>query len=191
MTGNLSKSSLFNSNAFPFFDFDDNPLSQGFREIEMLMDDMRKSFFKDVPVSRIFFEPGRDYPKMNVYHDEKALYLEAAVPGFKQEDIEIKLEDNRLTINGKCSKKEEKNKRECCMKSIATRNFSRAVSLPKNINTETISARMEDGILSIALPYMREPEKPIKNIPISNSLPEPDVIEEPDTSGWGERDGPK
>jgi len=175
---NLSKPNLFSSSIFPFFDFDDNPISQGFRDMETLMDDMRKLFFRDAPVTRIFFEPGRDYPKMNVYQDETALYLEAAVPGFKQEDIEIKLEDNRLTINGKNSKKEEKNnKRECCMKSIATRNFSRSVALPKSIDIETISANMEDGILSIRLPYIKEIEKPIKNIPID--------------SGREKRDGPE
>jgi HSP20 family protein len=85
----------------------------------------------------------------NVEKTENEFILTTTLPGFKKEEIQISTENNILKISAKCNKKLNWLKEE----------YNQSYSLEDNIDTEKISAKLEDGILIITLP-IKEKVKP-------------------------------
>lgn len=86
------------------------------------------------------------YPPYNLIKiDEDKFLVEMAVAGYKEDDIEIKVEDNNLSIHGSI----EKDDREYLHKGISSRNFKKVFSLAEYV--EVNQAKLVDGILYISL----------------------------------------
>ena len=105
------------------------------------------------------------YPPYNLTHDEHGYRLELAVAGFKMEELEIYLSNDRiLMVRG--SKSEDQRSRNWIHRGIAARDFERQFTLAEHI--KVVSAKMEDGLLIIELE--REIPEAAKGrvIPISN-----------------------
>lgn len=91
-------------------------------------------------------------PSVNVYEDSKAFYVEAELPGYTTEDVNINVEKHVLHISSeKTAKKEE---RKYILRERGFVKFDRAFSLPEGINEEAIDAEFANGILTITLPKM-------------------------------------
>jgi HSP20 family protein len=100
-------------------------------------------------------------PSVDIYETENALILSAEVPGIDENDIEIKIEDNTLTLSGE--RKFEKETKEESYHRIerAYGSFYRSFTLPNYINQDKIEAHHENGVLKITMP--KKPElKPRK-----------------------------
>ena len=95
----------------------------------------------------------------NVSENENEYLIEITAPGLKKEDIKIEIENDILKIYSDVEdSKEEKNDgyyRREFYKSSFERNFT----LSNNVNKESISASMTDGILSVTIPKLKEEEK--------------------------------
>ena len=87
-------------------------------------------------------------PALDLYEDKGNFYVQAEVPGYDRKEIEVELERDRLVLKG--SRKSTKDDVE----SEAT--FHRSVTLPENVNAEAISARYENGILTVTVPKSEE-----------------------------------
>lgn len=72
--------------------------------------------------------------------------LEISLPGFKKEDVEVKVENGILEIHGKTTRWDKVD-------------YNRSYTLSDDIDQDKISATMEDGILEITLPKYKEEEK--------------------------------
>ena len=99
------------------------------------------------------------YPAVNVYEDSKAFYLEAALPGYTNEDVTINVDKHVLHIaSEKMTKKDE---RKYIVRERGNIRFDRAFSLPEGINEEAIEAEFKNGILTITLPKLptEQPKK--------------------------------
>ena len=99
------------------------------------------------------------YPEVNVYEDSKAFYLEAALPGYTNEDVTINVDKHVLHIaSEKMTKKDE---RTYIVRERGNIRFDRAFSLPEGINEEAIEAEFKNGILTITLPKLptEQPKK--------------------------------
>jgi len=101
----------------------------------------------------------------NVLEKENEYQIELSAPGLKKEDIKIELENDVLKISSNFEdQKEEKNDgyyRREFYKSSFERNFT----LPKIANKNEISAQMENGILIVSIPKLKEEKT--ENIKIS------------------------
>ena len=86
-----------------------------------------------------------------------------AVAGFANEDLEVTLEENQLTIHGKQSESEE---RAFLHRGIAARQFQRAFVLAEGM--EVIGAELENGLLAIDL-ERPEPQRVIRKIVIKGA----------------------
>ena len=75
-----------------------------------------------------------------------------AVPGFSRNDIDISIEDGTLTIASIDLKKDDDLNPVYETREFNYTSFSRSWRVPKNINSENISARYEAGILEVTLP---------------------------------------
>ncbi len=99
-------------------------------------------------------------PAINVHQSDKEVVVEAHVPGYKEEDIEVEISDGLLTISGKTEvKKEEEKGKQYLHREWSAESFSRTISLPENVTEEKAEASIKDGVLTITLPKI-EPEKP-------------------------------
>ena len=106
-------------------------------------------------------------PAINVMEDEKNYKIELAAPGMVKEDFKISVdEDNNLVISMEKKhetkdehKKEEKKNMRYWRREFNYSKFQQAISLPDNIRKENISAKMENGLLTVTLPKITEEEK--------------------------------
>jgi len=95
-------------------------------------------------------------PSVDIYETENALILSAEVPGIVEDDIEIKIENNTLTLHGE--RKFEKETKEENFHRIerAYGSFHRSFTLPNYIDQDKIKAEHENGILKITMPKKTE-----------------------------------
>ena len=95
-------------------------------------------------------------PATNIKEDEKAFYLEMAVPGYSKEDIRISIEKDVLKIYSEQEKKEESQDQRYRMREFAMADFCRTFNLGEKIDQDNIKAEFNNGILSVTLPRKEE-----------------------------------
>ena len=109
-------------------------------------------------------------PAVNVKEDEKAYTMEVAAPGIKKEYCRVSLnEDGNLwiAIENKMEHKEEDKKQHCLRREFSYTNYQQNYSLPEDVVKDNISARVENGILTVTLPKQEKEAKVSKSIEIS------------------------
>lgn len=107
-----------------------------------------------------------NYPPHNVVKlDDTHYVIEVAVAGFAEDEIDVELKENVLTVRGEQVKKEEEV--EYLHKGISARNFTRTFPLAEHI--EVRGATVKNGILSIALEQVVPEENKPKKIAITFS----------------------
>jgi len=112
-------------------------------------------------------------PAVNVKESDKAFTMEVAAPGLKKEYCKVNInEDGNLVvkIEHKTESKDEPCKQECekfhyVRREFSYTNYEQTYILPDDVDKEHISAKVEDGILSISLPKLTpEPEKKMDRV---------------------------
>jgi molecular chaperone IbpA len=104
-----------------------------------------------------------NYPPHNIVQLTDCTYqIELAVAGFAQDEIDVELKDNLLTVRGEQSKKEEVT---YLHKGIGTRNFVRTFPLGEHV--EVRGATVKNGILTVDLELTLPEEKQAKKIAIT------------------------
>lgn len=90
-------------------------------------------------------------PPVDIYEDAHNIVLKLEVPGMKQEDLDIQIENNNLTVRGE--RKFEKEEKEENFHRIERRygSFYRAFTIPNTVNPESIKADYDAGVLRIQL----------------------------------------
>lgn len=105
--------------------------------------------------------------KSNFLEKEDRFILEMLIPGFNKEDIEISLDDFKITVK---TKKEEENEIEqnsdYTLKEFEINSFERTYSLPKNSDLENIESKYKNGILKIEILKIKKKNKKEKTIKI-------------------------
>lgn len=122
---------------------------------------LQKQFFGDNLLSPI---KGVNIPTTDVYTRDNQLTVEAHLPNFEQNDINIQVEDGALVISAERHEKEEDKSKQYVVRESSS-SFYRRITLPERADTENIKARLDDGILKIAIPLTPLPEP--KKIAIS------------------------
>ena len=110
-------------------------------------------------------------PAVNVAEDENAYTLEMAAPGIKKEYCRVSInEDGNLyvAIENKMEHKEEDKKLRYLRREFSYSNYEQSYTLPDDVNKEAIAAKVENGILTVTLPKMKQEEiKVARHIAIS------------------------
>ena len=98
-------------------------------------------------------------PAVDIYETENELVLKADLPDVELKDIDVRVENQTLTISGerKFEKKDTTKGYHRIERSYGT--FVRSFSLPNSFDTETIGAEYKNGVLSVTLPK-KETAKP-------------------------------
>ena len=119
------------------------------------MEDMSRSFFSSDPASALF--------RADISDMGEAYRLEAELPGFNKEDININIEDERMTISVERKAESEDNKPNYLRRERFYGSYSRSFDL-SGIDADKISASYANGILSLDLP------KQAASVPTSRRL---------------------
>ncbi len=94
---------------------------------------------------------GAFIPPVDVYEDEQGLRLKLEVPGIEEKDLDIRIENNVLTVRGE--RKLEKEEKEENFHRIERRygSFVRSFSLPNTVDQERVSADYKNGVVTLTL----------------------------------------
>lgn len=103
-------------------------------------------------------------PSVDIYETESDLVLTAEVPGIDENDVEIKIEDNTLTIKGDRNFEKETKEENYHRIERSYGSFYRSFTLPRNIDQDKIKAENENGILKVIMP--KKPELKPKKVKI-------------------------
>jgi HSP20 family protein len=95
-------------------------------------------------------------PAVDVYEDEHKVSLKIEVPGIDEKDIDVRVENNTLTVHGE--RKIEKEEKEENYRRVERQygSFIRTFTLPTTVDTENVSANYDKGVLKITLPKKAE-----------------------------------
>lgn len=124
--------------------FDLAPFRRGGHDVFSFFDEMEKNFMKNF---------GNQLPafQTDIVDEGDKFVLQADIPGFQKEDIEIHVDGSRLTILAKHDVKEEENKDNYVRKERKFGSFTRSFDV-SDIQTEMIEADYQNGVLKLELP---------------------------------------
>src|SRR5665811_2055553 len=130
-----------------------------YRELNTLQDRVNRLFHelatstegRDESLSTSSFAPAVD-----VYEDEHKVTMKIEVPGIDEKDIDVQVENNILTVHGE--RKIEKEEKEENYRRVERQygSFTRTFTLPTTVDTESVSATYDKGVLKINLPKKAE-----------------------------------
>ncbi len=123
-----------------------------FREVSTLQERMNRLFSDQLgAITHDEALTGNFVPPVDVYEDENSIQVRLEVPGIDEKDIDIRLENNVLTVRGE--RKFEKEEKEENFHRIERRygSFTRSFTLPATVNSEDVKADYEKGVLRIQL----------------------------------------
>lgn len=135
----------------PFIRFADRPVFRNpwaeFERIRQGLDELSRTYIdKGKPQSR-----ANVYPALNIYEENDRLIVTAELPGIKAQDLELSIEGETLTIQGKRDSKQNEPGISYHRREIEPGNFSRAITLPIKVDADQIGAKLNNGILVITL----------------------------------------
>src|SRR5467141_18646 len=124
-----------------------------YRELNTLQERVNRLFHES------FSNEGRDEslatssfaPAVDVYEDEHNITLKIEVPGIDEKDIDVRIENNTLTVHGE--RKIEKEEKEENYRRIERQygSFTRSFTLPSSVDPGQVSANYDKGVLTIKL----------------------------------------
>ncbi|HEX9061206.1 MAG TPA: Hsp20/alpha crystallin family protein [Clostridia bacterium] len=128
------------------------------------MDRVFENFFNDTAFPSHYRNSG--YMNVDIKENEKEYILEAELPGIKKEDINIEIQDKRLTISVKMDEMKEEKKDNYIRKERRAGTMVRSFNI-ENILSDNIAAKHENGILTLTLPKREEIRPSARKIDIS------------------------
>ena len=127
-------------------------------------------FYRSDWPARSVSQPSAFAPHFNVVERQDGYFITADVPGVREEDIDVTVQDNYLVISGSRNAEERKEGDNFYVYERRYGNFSRAFALPDNADPDSVEAHMKDGVLEVKV-AKRESAKPRK-IPLGQRIKE-------------------
>lgn len=103
------------------------------------------------------FGDGGWWPRVDISRDEGVYTMTFEVPGVDREDLHIDFNDGILTVRGEKKRGIEETTEGCRCTERYYGSFERSFELPSEAVAEEISARLENGVLTVTMP-VKEPE---------------------------------
>ncbi len=117
--------------------------------------------WESLPNSRLAKNP-MDFTEFSDHYE-----INADVPGFSPEDINIEYQDNVIFISGIKNNEKNDNNGKIYLQERLCNSFSRSFKLPSNINFDQVDAKLNNGVLKVVLPKQEVIKKPSRKIQIN------------------------
>lgn len=116
------------------------------RQMNSMFDDL----FNQEGDSGFYSKFGMPAPAMDIHQDDNQLEITAELPGVKEDDVELTIDDGVLTLRGEKKSAREDKERGYSERSYGS--FERRITLPSNVDADQCSAEFKDGVLTVTLP---------------------------------------
>ena len=126
---------------------------------------------------------GYSFP-VDVTNGSDSITIEASLPGFKPDDVDITVENGVLSINAETRSDHQEGEGETLVQEIRRGRVSRTIALPTGIEPDKATASFEDGVLTLRIPKA-EAVKP-RQIRINAASPATDSTDEKKGLATGE-----
>ena len=129
-----------------------------FRDLRTLQEEVNRLFSTNM--TRAFDDEGIGRgawaPSVDIYENKDQIVLEAELPGMKQEDFDLSIENNVLTLRGerKFEKTDDNDNYHRVERSYGA--FTRSFTLPHTVSAEGATAEYNNGVLRVTLPKREE-----------------------------------
>ncbi|HCX64056.1 MAG TPA: heat-shock protein Hsp20 [Eubacteriaceae bacterium] len=124
----------------------------GFTDFHNMLDDFfSDNFFSNRALTRDTF-------KVDVQEDEKAYKIEADLPGIKKDEVEVTLDDGRLTIAVNKEENIDEEKKNYIHKERRVCSMNRSIYLA-DAKDDDIKAKLDDGVLSVTVPKAEKKDR--------------------------------
>ena len=129
-----------------------------FRDLRSLQEEVNRLFSTNM--TRAFDDEGIGRgawaPSVDIYENKDQIVLEAELPGMKQEDFDLSIENNVLTLRGerRFEKTDETDNYHRVERSYGA--FTRSFTLPQTVSAEGATAEYNNGVLRVTLPKREE-----------------------------------
>jgi len=130
---------------------------------DRIFDDMIGNMFPTIAndFGDDFFTKG-SYPKVNVVNYDECIEIDAAIPGMTKEDVDVEITDGVLTIQGTSNQNRNVDDAQYLKREIKRSSFRRSFTLGDNLQADNITARYDNGILTLVIPkFTPDDVKPI------------------------------
>jgi len=109
--------------------------------------------------------PGLGVVPMDIYEQADAFYIRAALPGVQEEDVDLSIEKDVVTLKGnvRCNYMGEGTK--VYLLETPYGSFTRSVRLPETCRSDNIEAHFDRGVLTVRIPKAEKPSN-VRSIPI-------------------------
>jgi HSP20 family protein len=117
-------------------------------------DELFRDFFR-----RPILEEGEVLePAVEVAESDGEVTVKMQVPGVEKDQLQLTVDDDRLTIRGETRKESEEKRKNYYSQEIRYGAFQRTVPLPVEVDATKASAALKDGVLKVTLPKSRQPK---------------------------------
>jgi HSP20 family protein len=131
-----------------------------FRDLLSLQERMNRMFDESYRGGR---QAGEDWalggswaPAVDIYEKDGNIVLQAELPGLDPKDVDVRVENNVLTLRGQRKLDESVNKDNYHRVERSYGSFTRSFTLPNVVDTDKIQANYKDGVLRLTLPTKEE-----------------------------------
>ena len=104
--------------------------------------------------------------KVDISEDDKAILIEADMPGVNKEDVKVSLDDDVLFIHGERSQSEEEKKKGYHRIERSWGSLSRSFTVGNNVDADKIEATYDNGVLKVIVPKLEAKQKTGKDITV-------------------------
>lgn len=128
------------------------------REMNRLFDDIFRGSLA-APQGEQYGPGGMLTPHIDVSETDKEVRICAELPGVKEDDVDVTLNDDVLTIRGekKFERKDEKENYHFMERSYGS--FQRSLRIPYRVNPDEVKADFENGVLTVSLPKSQQQDR--------------------------------
>jgi len=118
--------------------------------------------FKELEEIRDFFEDRTrslaTTPKVNIYEENGKFNVEAMLPSFDPEEVEVNVTDEKLEINAQHKEEKEEKGKKYLKRESASSSYYRQIALPNNLDTSKAKATYKNGVLTVSIPTVELPK---------------------------------
>jgi HSP20 family protein len=126
------------------------------RELDSLQGDMNRLFDQFFDVRAGNAASRRWVPAMDLVETDDHLVLRGDLPGLTEDDVDIEIKDNVLTVSGERTAQHEDNAEGYHRVERSFGSFSRSLTLPHGVEPEKVEAKFENGVLEVEIPKPAE-----------------------------------
>jgi HSP20 family protein len=125
-----------------------------FRELDEMQDQMNRLFSRSF--AGVAGQAG--LPATDIYEEDGKLTLETALPQFKEDEVDVQLDGDRLEIKAEHKAENERKERNYLRRESQMATYYRQFALPKDVNVESADAKFDNGVLKVTFDRKELPQ---------------------------------